>query len=322
MHLRLVRQTDSAATDRLQVLGSLIERGRSASLHRTGLHRQAQCWAAAEARTAVTIARADLLMGTSVDASIVMAARMAVVAQEALGQPANHDALRTPSADAAFDSASLATWLRAVTTALGARGDRLLADEAGPVARAVLNHPGLTTDVLADTWISVFGFALLEELAGNDATPDAEARLIQRTIVSTLSRLGLVAEPRIVRLTGVDRLTLAQWLRFGPPSASSSGHQVSAPVCAALVGMTSQEWRALDSCGRIPAAANDARGARRWDEGEVIRWAQSHPADQCHERCQRHQAVSLTIAAQVAGGQQVEARTGIDASRPCLRVVR
>ncbi|WP_181642689.1 hypothetical protein, partial [Nocardioides massiliensis] len=156
--------------------------------------------------------------------------------------------------------------------------------------------PATTDRLLADAWLGVCGFSLLETLASSEDVNSAESRLIQRTVATSAAHRRRGASTRIARLAGVDRQTLAQWLRFGPPSPNCHGHHISAPMCGALTGMTGRAWRALHAHGRIPDAQEQLSGTLNWDEGEVLRWMDDHSGEDCRRQCSDHRSRSLPIA--------------------------
>lgn len=299
-------------------LGALLNRGRHAAVRRAALPAAGPCWDAAEARTTVAAARADAVAGTSADARVLVATMVASVGHE-LSDCQSGSLLGRHPATAAFDTASVASWLRRIGQELDKSGDNLY-DEARVLAEALLASPATTDELLAEAWITVCGLALLEEIAAAPEAPDAEARLIQRAVATTLVSHRVAPEARIARLTGVDRQTLAQWLRFGPPSPECSGHHISAAFCGALTGMTGPQWRRLHSIGHVPEA-RDSRGTLNWDESEVLRWAETHSGDDCGHRCYgHHRSVAKVAAAGGAGGPF--AATGRTGARPRLALVR
>ncbi|GGL14783.1 hypothetical protein [Nocardia jinanensis] len=309
MTLRSVQSAESGLVPAVtRPLGALLHDGRRGAVRRTRLHNDAPCWDAAEGRTVVAAARAAALAGSTTDARVLVATMVATVAYAELGARSAPSVLAGHPATAAFDTASIATWLRGITDTVADSGADLYA-EARLLAEAVLAHPDTTEGVLAEAWIAVCGLTLLEELAESSATPDAEARLIQRTVATTVVARRLAPEARIARLTGVDRQTLAQWRRFGPPSPDIRGHHISAPLCAALTGMTGPQWRALYASGRVPDAHDDTHGILSWDEGEVLRWATAHSGEDCRRRCCHHQPVAARVA--VAAGPAATARGAV-----------
>lgn len=306
-------------------LASVLRRGRDAAVRRAGLRQAAPCWNAAEARTTVTVARADAVAGTSADARVLVATMVANVAHE-LADCRSGSLLGGHPATAAFDCASIASWLRRVSEDLDDCGASLY-DDARVLAEATLSSPAADERVLADAWMAVCGLALLEEISAGPDLPDAEVRLIQRTVATTLVSLRIAPEARIARVTGVDRQTLAQWLLFGPPSPACRGHHISAPLCAALTGMTGPQWRALHAIGNVPEAVDYPRGTLTWDEADVLGWAASHSAEDCRRRCHEHQLPIRTVA--VAGGRshprphpQPQPQGGAAVPAPQLTVVR
>ncbi|WP_109526621.1 MULTISPECIES: hypothetical protein [Nocardia] len=263
-------------------------------------------------------ARAAALAGTTADARVLLATMVASVAYAELGERSTSPMLAGHPATAAFDTASIATWLRRIGDIIAESGTDLYS-QARVLADAVLTHPDTTEQVLAEAWIAACGLTLLEELAESSAAPDAETRLIQRTVATTVASRRLAPDARIARLTGVDRQTLALWRRFGPPSPDSRGHHISAPLCAALTGMTGPQWRALHAGGRVPEAHDDAHGILNWDEGEVLRWVGTHSGDDCRRRCCHHQPEPSRVA--VAAGPAATAPSGAD-RRTRLTLVR
>lgn len=309
-----------------QALGTLLDKGRRASIRRAGLPTTSPCWQAAETRAATVVARADALVGTSADARVLLATLAATIAHDGLDglasrlPPVQHPALTT------VDTASVARWLRNLSHLLDGTDDPPLHEEAYRVARAVLDHPGTISDLLADAWLTVCGLALLEvaSSAGSAQTcgSDAEVRLVQRAVATTLIRRDVVRASRIALFTGVDRVTLSDWLRFGPPSVDCIGHYVTSPTCAALTGVTAAQWRALNKRVNVPAART-VGSSLAWDEGQVLRWRREHGADDCRHQCPAHHHVVASIAAGAAGAAAIGGppARGDTAACPTLRVV-
>ncbi len=298
MSLRSVRDISGLVPAVTGTLGTVLHRGQRAAIKRAGLHRlprRATCWEAAETGVAITTARADALVGTEADARVLVATMMTTVAHAGLGTPTSAPMLANHPATGAVDAASTATWLREVSESLLASG-RNLYDEARQLAEAVLTHPATTDRLLAEAWLAVCGLSLLETLTSSEDVNAAESRLIQRAVATAVAHGNLATSTRIARLAGVDRQTLAQWLRFGPPSSACHGHHISAPVCAALTGMTGHDWRTLHAHGAVPEARDQSGGTLNWDEGEVLRWMDDHSVEDCRSQCSDHQPVSIPVA--------------------------
>jgi hypothetical protein len=313
-------------TDAGQALGAVLSGGRRAARRRAGLPTISACWTAAEARAAAAVGRAAALAGTSSDARVLLATMVASIAHDDLDGATYVSALVQRTVVPAGDTARVAGWLRGLAPLLEGRCGPSFHEEARHVASNVLEHPHTTSDVLADAWISICGIALLETLAeGRSAglcTSDAEVRLIQRAVATTLIRRDTAREACVSRLTGVDRATMSNWLQYGPASVEVVGHRITAPTCAALTGLSTTQWRALGEPGRVPAASYDVRGTPTWDEGQVLRWSQEHAGEDCARQCPAHQdgTQALVAVAGVAGGGSPAPGVG-SLVRPHLRLV-
>lgn len=326
MTIRSVRHLVGPSARATQLLGTVLDEGRRATVHRAGLPMASACWNVAETRAATAVARADALAETSADARVLLATMIATIAHDGLDDlPCSSPLARHPALTA-VDTASIAGWLRGLSPLLdGTDEPPLLLEEACRVARAVLDHPETTGDLLADAWLTVCGLPLLEVAVAGGSAPtcgsDAEVRLIQRSVASTLTRRGVVRPARIALVTGVDRATLVDWLSYGPPSLECVGHRVTAPTCAALTGVTAAQWRALNELGAVPAARTIG-GSLTWDEAQVVRWSRGHGANDCQHQCPAHRHAAASIVVGMAGSPTSEASAGgASTARPALRLV-
>lgn len=325
MTIRVVRHLRGPSARAVQALGTVLDEGRQATADRAGLATASACWNVAETRAATAVARAAAIAGTSADARVLLATMVATIAHEGLDDRPRSSPLAWHPALTAIDTASIVGWLRALSPLLDWSDEPRLLEEAYLVARAVLDHLDTTRDLLADAWLTVCGFPLLEVATTEGSAPtcgsDAEVRLIQRSVATTLIGRGVVRPSRIAMVTGVDRATLVDWLSYGPPSVECVGHRVTAPTCAALTGVTATRWRALNELGSVPAA-RAIGGSLTWDEAHVVRWSREHGADDCQHQCPAHRHAAASIAAGMAGSPTPGSPAGGDTSaRPALRLV-